>query len=590
MKNNMYLTLAILSSTMQLFAAEQPEITPHVLAEASELQPADIKTIKTLIDTSYADTDSGLLVNDDAISASWQRSTHELARLTSGVGAWSIHDAMVAKNASFVGSRSLLYTAIDTNSSNSVIDLAVGIFLAQYLMDQNTQLQLLPLKPAIVSVLTTTFAHGGLREKFALPKLKMLLAKRDISADALLRETILETRTSTLSLHEHPAVFSPEITKALLDAGVFAPDINDRQTAILVNLMTKFPGDTEEERRIEKEKFMDSMGWTTAEPTQPTETLPAPSESPAPAGTSGAGAVEEAERARQAAEEAQRVRQQEEAAAEQARLAQQQEAARLAAAEEARVAKEQAAPSAQKDAQMALVNKLIVDIVSPLPEQPEEKRPTLRSSVPATDAAAKKAIEAAVNSGALTDVNTPRSAHGINLLHWAAERGYPEVARYLIEQKANPALKSPSGMTALEIALQNKHTAVAALLAPVSPQPAQRFIPKEKPTAPRAEEVTAPQEEFTEELKKRAGRQLTQQNIRQIWAEIKPGGTPLTAGEVEQLVAFASADWRTSKDQTVSHLGRVSTQLIRSRKDAINDVSDVSDDIKAQWHAIAQGK
>ena len=61
------------------------------------------------------------------------------------------------------------------------------------------------------------------------------------------------------------------------------------------------------------------------------------------------------------------------------------------------------------------------------------------------------------------DVNA-RSQGGHTALHAAAENGYLEVVRFLVENGADCSLKVDSGETALDLALMAGHTEVAEYL------------------------------------------------------------------------------------------------------------------------------
>jgi hypothetical protein len=183
------------------------------------------------------------------------------------------------------------------------------------------------------------------------------------------------------------------------------------------------------------------------------------------------------------------------------------------------------------------------------------------------------------------DVNQ-QDKHGYTPLMYAVLKKNKPMIQTLVEHNADIHIKDYRGDTAVIIAENNNlhdiaqylRTVAAGITPKTLAQQLQRMVERGK--------------------KERAGHAITQENIRNIWAEIKPNGTPLTAGEIEQLVGFASADWRTSKDRAVSHLGRVSTQLIRSRPHALDHIPSlesnpkegISDELRAAWHAIAQGK
>lgn len=57
---------------------------------------------------------------------------------------------------------------------------------------------------------------------------------------------------------------------------------------------------------------------------------------------------------------------------------------------------------------------------------------------------------------------------GITPLHLAAGHGELELVKLILSKGANPSLKSKDGKTALDLALENKHTAIYDILKPIT--------------------------------------------------------------------------------------------------------------------------
>jgi ankyrin repeat protein len=194
----------------------------------------------------------------------------------------------------------------------------------------------------------------------------------------------------------------------------------------------------------------------------------------------------------------------------------------------------------------------------------------------ANDATALTAIRKAIEDGELADVNIPRNDKGMNLLHWAADRGFTGVTTYLLEQGANPALETISGMTALDIAKTNKKTAVAKLLTPTTSQTNKSRKPK--PTG------------HVQVVLEHANQGITLQNMRAVWKELTAGNRQLTVDEIKQLITYA-----TDPDQTTNReknrLWVLANNLIAANPTAIDPVKAKLDPTFVDtWYAIIARK
>lgn len=148
----------------------------------------------------------------------------------------------------------------------------------------------------------------------------------------------------------------------------------------------------------------------------------------------------------------------------------------------------------------------------------------------------------------------------------------------LVEKNADLNIKDYRGDTALAMAEDNKLEDIARYL--------------RMATAGITPTSLAKQLQLIAERSKaaRAGQELTQQNMRDVWKELTGGNRKLTAGEVEQLVAFATDPDQTT-DREKNRLWVLANNLIAANPGAIDHAKDKLDPTTIDaWYAIIARK
>jgi hypothetical protein len=536
MKKNLYLTLALLMSSMQLFGAAT--IQPSSLPE--EPTTTDIEAITQKV------TQAGSFTNLGTIKASWKK----------------IRDKLVADTTRFWGKRTPEEALMNNDGivanavyTGSITNLATALYLAHDIYGLfNNKVNTNSLARFMTIAINNeqkgiNYAGGTIEARRENPRVPNFGAKIDmLNAYTPNFAEYFKAHFGSISGGMTLANLSKEITD-VINPHILAAEATATPTA---------PAEAVEEAEV--------------------TVIP-----PSPAGTSGGGAAEEA-----ADEEATRQLLEQEATAEAERRAQEAEDARLAE-ELAREGQTPPAtpesssgtPTEREEARLAKEARDLAEAAQRLAQEEEARLAQEKAKGPTVEElGGQPQAKDAILLQAIEQNNLARVQNFLKNKEAAQLPDLIEFALLLAAQKENIDLNIVKELTQT---LTGRDTFSSALQKAI----AVSKSPKVKEYL-HAKLIVSP--EFAEEIKKRAGRPLTQQNIRQIWAEIKPGGTPLSAGEVEQLVAYATADWRASKDQALSHLGRVSTQLIRSRKDAIEGVEGLSQKTIDRWNDIASGR
>jgi ankyrin repeat protein len=176
-----------------------------------------------------------------------------------------------------------------------------------------------------------------------------------------------------------------------------------------------------------------------------------------------------------------------------------------------------------------------------------------------------------------TDINQ-QDKQGFTPLMRAVLKNNKALVQALVEKNADLNVKDYRGDTALVMAEDNKLTDIARYL---------RMAAAGITPTSLAQQIKL----ITERGKQaRAGQQITQQNIREIWKELIPGDRKLTAGEVEQLVAFAT-DPDQATDQAKNRLWVLANNLIAANPGAIDHAKDKLDPATVDaWYAIIKRK
>jgi hypothetical protein len=245
----MYLSLALLLGTAQLFGAESVKLP--------DINDSDIQGVSNLLEQVVP----GASVSDAAITARWMHDKDIIEKLTTAgrlFKAWTLDEALQYDPRSGGASSSLLGKAIIDGAKTSLADLATDLYIVKNVYGKE-------LSNAIIEA----FLIKEAKEKGNVDtnKLKLLLSQRDKT-----QQDDLKTIIKNLSYRNPGAdeavtrVYTPGQLQAFVDAGLFT-------SHEIQNLLNKSKAS-----KAENEAFIASLGGATiAAPSEPATSEPSTS-------------------------------------------------------------------------------------------------------------------------------------------------------------------------------------------------------------------------------------------------------------------------------------------------------------------------